>query len=164
MPTDPKENSSHLTFRRKWQKIHKKDRRRDGPGCAERSSVLLRICSRPECTDRPCYVNTRPRSIVRRPDGAYFGVVPEPSGALGSYKCLAYYESVFCIHLRPIGVCLSRRATPHVLRTRIPDRVRSGGRRGLRLTYYAYVLRIRTPKVSERAYAPRTTHTHSGFE
>ena len=43
-------------------------------------------------------------------------------------------------------------------------RVRSGGRRGLRLTYYAYVLRIRTPKVSERASAPRTTHTHSGFE
>ena len=32
-----------------------------------------------------------------------------------------YYESVFCIHLRPIAVCLSRRATPHVLRTRIPD-------------------------------------------
>ena len=77
-----------------------------------------------------------------------------------------YYESVFCIHLRPIGVCLSRRATPHVLRTRIPDssekwwptgvtphalRIRfthshaQGVGEGLRTTYYAYVLRIPPP-------------------
>jgi len=56
---------------------------------------------------------------------------------------------------------LRRAGGPHLPPAWVPPRALASPQS---LTYYAYVLRIRTPKVSERAYAPRTTHTHSGFE
>ena len=104
-----------------------------------RWSVLLRICSRPECTDRPCYVNTRPRSIVRRPQTSRISVsCPSQVAPEGATNVLRITNLSSASTFGRSGCASQGALRPTYYAHAFRIRVRSGGRRGLRLTHYAY--------------------------
>ena len=92
---------------------------------------LLRICSRPECTDRPCYVNTRPRSIDSASASRISVSCPSqvaPEGATNVLR-ITNLSSASTFGRSGCACQGALRPTYHAHAFRI-RRTRSGGRRG----------------------------------